>query len=197
MQIRGREGVVDDQEGPRGVGDLGDAGQVRDAQVGIRRGLDPDHPGLGADRRGHGVDGTHVHRGGAADAGENLLEEPAGPAVDVLAEQDVPPRRQRPGHRVLRGHARGEGEAVRGLLERRQGRLQGAPGGIGRTGVLVALVGPHLLLDVGGGLVDGDDRRPGRWVGVLPHVDGPGLEPHARTRYLSCLIGSALPLPPV
>ena len=56
LQIGGGEGVVDGQQRSCLVGDLGDSGDVRNAEQGVGRRLDPDQLGLGPDDRAHRVE---------------------------------------------------------------------------------------------------------------------------------------------
>ena len=82
-------------------------------------------------------------------------------------------------HGVLAGEAAGEGEPALPALERGDALLERGAGGVGRPGVLVALVPTDAVLGVRRGLVDRDDDCAGGRVGVLAGVDGQRLEPPA------------------
>ena len=93
---------------------------------------------------------------------------------------------RRADHGVLGGEAGGEREAPLALLERREGALEGGPGGVGGAAVLVAAAQPaDAVLLVGRRRVDGRDHRSGRRVGLVARVDRTRLE----ARLLAMLLG--------
>ena len=131
LQVRGGERVVDHQPGAVPVRDRADGGDVDDREQRVRRGLDPDQPGLvapgGVDRGRIGeVDGAPLDAG----AGEHLGDEAVGAAVGVVGDHDVVARSQEPEHGVLGRHARREREAARRAFERRDAHLERAAGGV-------------------------------------------------------------------
>ena len=175
---RGGEGVVGDGEDAPLPGEAGDLGEVVDAEGGVRRGLDVDHPGVGAHRLGQrpvgGVDDPD------AVALEGVVEEPLGAAVERPQVDELVPRlEQGEDQRGDGGHAAGEGDRVLPALERRQLLLEGPGGGVLDAGVEVALFlagkepPPPLevAVDEGRGLEDRLGQRAGRRVRPLPGVD--------------------------
>ena len=180
LEVARREGVVDDEDRPGGVGDVGDGADVGDAEQGVARGLDPDEPrDAGADR---GLDRVDV-----VDRGDRVLdarrsghlgEVAVGAAVGVRRDDGVVAGPQQGPHDgVLAGEARREREAASAALEGGEALLEGRPGGVGRARVLVAAAEPaDAVLLVGGDLVDRRHDGTGRRVGLLPGVDGAGGE---------------------
>jgi hypothetical protein len=146
----------------------------------IRGRLGPDNAGRVSGRRpGHGAevglqDGLVFH----PPVLEDLVEQAVGAAVGVAGDQHPVARpAQRADQAVLGGHAGGEGERPRAVLQRGQAGLQRGPGGVRGTRVLVAAPGPaDAVLLVGRGLVDRRHHRAGDRVGFLARVDGQGLE---------------------
>ena len=121
----GSRSVVDDEQAADVVRRVCDRADVEHLQERVRRRLDPDH--VGPLRRDLGEpDRRREIRVGEAVAlrSEHLREEPVGAAVHVVHRHRKLARRDELEHRGDRGHARGEGEAVLGLLERRQALLE-------------------------------------------------------------------------
>jgi hypothetical protein len=107
---------------------------------------------------------------------EDLVGEPEGPAVQVVAEHHVIAGVAQVQDGVGRRQSAGEGEGVLAAFQRRQATLQGVPGGVPRAGVLEALVFSRPLLRIRRGEVDRCHDRAGGRVGPLPGVDGERLE---------------------
>ena len=90
LQVGRGEGVVDDEPGARLARDVGDRGDVRDAQQRVGRRLAPDDAGGRPDRRAQGVEVAEVD-GGVLDAPrrEDLVDQPVRAAVGVVRDDDV------------------------------------------------------------------------------------------------------------
>ena len=186
LEVRRRKRVVDDEADLRAPvrrrlpGDPRKRREIGDLHRRVRRRLDEDHPGPGADRLPDGVEirGVDVVEEDA-EARENLREEAVRPAVGVAADDDVVTGRdEREHHRRDRRHARGEGVSRRSSLERREELLEGEARRVLRPCVLVAGPRPaERLLHVRRGLEDRDGDRPGDGLGLLPGVDAECVEP--------------------
>ncbi len=76
--------------------------------------------------------------------GEDLVEEPVAPAVEVIPGEDVVAGGEEAAYyrRGRRGEAGGEGEAVAGAFEGSYALLQGGSGRVAAPAVLVALFCP-------------------------------------------------------
>ena len=161
---------------------LGRSGDVDDVQRRVRRRLEPDEPRallqvlfqagrqlLGRKKR-EAVALRLVH----------LREHAVDAAVHVVDRDDVVARRQQVHERRRRAEARRERPAVGGALERRDALLQRGARRVRDAGVVVSLVDTDRLLHVGRGLVDRRGESSRRRVRLLPLVDRPGLEVHAR-----------------
>ncbi len=156
------------------------ARDVDDVEQRVRRRLDPDHPRARVEQlREALVEGVHRRElEVVALRLVDLREDPVGAAVDVVDRHDPVARRQQVEHRRDRSHAGGEREPVGGVLERGEALLERGARGVRRARVVEALVDADLLLHVRRGLVDRDDDRARRRVGLLTHVDGTRLEVH-------------------
>src|SRR6266540_3667528 len=84
---------------------------------------------------------------------------PVRPTVHVFTAHDVIARRQQFYHGVERRQPGAERESVQAALQRGHVALERLARGIAGAGILVALVTPQSLLDIGGGLVDGRHHR--------------------------------------
>ena len=172
-----REGVVHDQQGARPLRDVGRRPEVAQPHHRVRGRFGEEHPGRGCDGRRDGVRVGAVHEGERqAEPGPHVRHLAVRAAVHVLPRDDVVPGREQLQHRVDRGEARAEGEAVAAAFERRDVPLQRLAGRVARAGVLVSLVPAEAVLHVGGGLIDGRHHGAGERVGDLAGVDGPGGE---------------------
>ena len=93
LQHRARKGAVDRDQRARTVHELAHRVEVDDAEERIGRGLEPDQACSIVHRGRHRVGIGRIHRGEAQPvAPEDLVEQPEGPPVDVLGEDDVVPR---------------------------------------------------------------------------------------------------------
>ena len=179
LEERAHEGVVDDQDRTLPVRDLGERPDVADLHHRVGGRLEPQHveaTGLGRERRGVG----RVEEGELdAVVGQDLREQAVGAAVHVVGDDDAPAGLDERQHRLGRRHAGGEAVGVLAPLERREVLLERAPREVVRARVLVALVLPDPLLDVGRGLVDRDAHGSRGGVRLLAGVDAVGREAHS------------------
>src|SRR3954454_23962163 len=84
---------------------------------------------------------------------------------------------ERPQQGVLGGQPADEGETAAATLERGQALLERVAGRVAGAAVFVPHPGrAHRVLREGAGLVDRWNDRPGPRVGLLPGVDGEGVE---------------------
>jgi hypothetical protein len=189
LQIRRREGVVDDQQRAGLVGDLSEPLDVGDGQQRVGRGLDPQDLRLpGPDRGAYRVDVADV--GGAVletPTLRDLVEEPEGAAVRVVGDHGVVAGAgEPPQDGVLGRQAAGEREPALPFLQRRERALERGPRRVGAAAVLVAAAQPtDAVLLVGARRVDGRDHRAGGRVGLVAGMDGAGLEPGLAAMVLS------------
>ena len=157
---------------PRDVGDRGDVG---DAQQRVGRRLAPDDAGGRPHRRAQGVDVAEVDRGVLdAPRREDLVDQPERAAVGVVRDDDVVAGAQEhPQQHVARAHARAERAGVPAALQRGQALLQRGAGGVRAARVLVAAGAraADAVLGEGGRQVQGGDHRARGGVGFLPGMD--------------------------
>ena len=111
---------------------------------------------------------------------EHLRDQPERSAVRVVGEQHAVAGREQPQHRVLRGHAAREREAGGRAFEGRDARFVHGARGIAAARVLEAGVFADRALRERRRQVDRRHHRAGLRVGILPDVDGAGLEAVAR-----------------
>ena len=160
--------------------ELGERPDVDDRQQRVGGGLGPDEPGsLFGRGPGDGLEiGLPNGRVAHAPPAQHLVEQAERAAVGVAGDEHaVAWAAERADQAVLRGHAGGERERRRAVLQRGQARLQRGPRRVGGARVLVAAAGAaDAVLLVGRGLVDRRDDRAGERVGVLAGVDGLGFE---------------------
>ena len=177
LQPRRGEGVVDDEEGAGPMRRPSDGVDVDDAEQGVGRCLDPDHP-RGRRQRSLQVGNAaevgrlHLEPGGLVD----LCGQTVGAAVRVGGEDEVVTRSEQAHHGVLGRRPAGKGEAVGGVLERGDVCLQAGPGGVAGAPVLEAPVHTDRVLLEGRGEVDGRGHRARLRIGPSTPVDGAGLE---------------------
>ena len=163
------------------VESLGDGLDVDDLEVRVRRRLEPDERGSArrdrpAARRPDRTARSSQRVVDPARPGDPL-EEPPGPAVDVVAGEHDLARRHELGDRGRGRRAAGEGDPVAAALERRDGPLEPLAGRVLGARVLVAAGRPpDALLRVRARLVDRRRDRAGQLVGLLAGVDRERLE---------------------
>ncbi len=172
-----REGVVDDGQQSPSPGDPGRGAQVGQGQDRIRRRLQEQHPGAIVDRRADrrrvgGVDPGDLQSAGACQP----LEQPVGPAVDVLGGDQPVAGAQQAEHGVDRRHARGEGTRRRSAFEIVQVAFEGRPCRVDHPAVAPGRATVQIPLAIGRRQTDRRRDRAGRRVRLLAGVDDPGLQ---------------------
>ena len=179
LEVRGRERVVDDQQGAGRLRGAATARDVDEVEQRVRRRLDPDEPRV-ADERARvrrELGGCRVREAVALRL-VHLREHPVRAAVDVVDADDAVAGVEQVHDRRRRADPGGERVAVRGVLERREALLERRAGRVRAARVVVALVDADRLLRERRGLVDRRRHRAGRRVGLLAGVDGARLEVH-------------------
>ena len=186
-QIRGAEGVIDNNRQTALLGDLGDGVDVGDVGVGVAERLEIDDRSVVLDGP---LDLFQImsvdKRGLDAKLGERMLQQVVGATVDGLLGN----------HMVTGlgkclqgigdgGGARGDGEASNATLERGDTVLENALGGVGQTAVDVTGVGKTKAVSgvlgvaehIARGLVDRHGTGVGCRIGaLLANVQLQGIE---------------------
>ena len=161
-QVRGAEGVVDDQGQAVLVGNLGNGVNVGNVRVGVTQGLQVDGAGVLLDGvldlgQVMGVD----KGGGHAESGQGVLQQVGGAAVDGFLGNDVTAVLGQGLDGVVDGGSAGSnGQSGNTALQSRDALLEHILGGVGQTAVNVAGV---LQVEAVSGV-----------LGVMEHV-GSGL----------------------
>ena len=140
LQERGRERVVDHQQRARPAGDPRACLDVAQLDRRVGRGLEVDHPGLGADRLADDrrVLGGHP-RGLDPEPREVTLEQPPGRTVDRVRADDMGAgTEERQEHRRDRRHARRRAERAVAALELADRVLERVDRRVAQARVLVA-----------------------------------------------------------
>ena len=185
LEVRRREGVVDDDRRADAVRDLGRGGDVDDVERRVRRCLEPDE--LRALVEVLGKLGRDLVRGEEREAIPlrlvHLREHPVDAAVHVVHRDDVVAGRDEVHERRHRSETRRKRASMGGALERGEALLERRPGRVRDARVVVALVDAYGVLHVGRRLVDRRRERTRRWVRLLPLVDRASLEVHRRGCY--------------
>ena len=186
-QIRGAEGVVDDNRQTVLLGDLGDGVDVGDVRVGVAERLEIDDRGVVLDGtldlfQVMGID----KRGLDAKLGERMLQQVVGATVDGLLSHHVVTGLGKSLQGIGDGSSTGgDGKTCHATLERGDTVLEDALGGVGQTAVDVTGVGKTKA--VGGvlgvaehiarGLVDRHGTGVGCRIGaLLANVQLQGIE---------------------
>ncbi len=118
LEVGRGEGVVDDDQRPAGVGDLGDRFDVEAGEQRIGRCLEPHETDIVGPVRPQCVEIGQVHRRpGKAERPPHLGDQPEGASVGVVAQQDPLTRPEQSQDVVLGGQPAGERETVAGLFE--------------------------------------------------------------------------------
>ena len=176
-QVRGAEGVVDDQRQAVLVRDGGNGVDVGDIAVGVAQGLQIDSLGVGLDGILHlgqvmGVD----EGGGNAELGQGVLQQVVAAAVDGLLCHDVVTGLCQCLNGVGDGSSAGSGsQSSHAAFQSGNALLEHILGGVGQTAVDVAGVcQPEAVRSVlavaehiGSGLVNGHCAGIGRGIGLL------------------------------
>ena len=157
LENGGQESVVHDQQEPVLFRQFGDGGDVAHMHERVGRRFDEYRAGFRADQ---GADVVDVGGGRAVECdtvfGGYTREQAERAAVKVVGGDDVLARRKQFHDGGSRGHAGGEGQRGRAVVEFRHGRFQRVTGRVGVAGVVVA--GAFARRGVGecGGLVNRD-----------------------------------------
>ncbi len=175
LQVGGEEGVVHRHPGAAAMGDFRDGGDVRDVHHRIGGGLEEDHLRLGPERRLDRGEIRGVHPGeGKTQALQQAGEVAEGAAVDVPGYDGVIAGLEHRHQRLDGRHAGSEGVTGVSPFQRRHLLFESAAGGVLNAGVFELRRLAELMLDVGGGLVDGNGHRAGTGVRLLAGMDGAG-----------------------
>ena len=176
-QVRGAEGVVDDQGQAVTVGNGGNGIDIGNVGVGVAQGLNVDGLGVGLDSALHLCQVVGIHEGGGnAPGGEGVGQQVAGAAVDGLLSHDVLTLLAQGLDGVGDGsRAGGYGQARGAALQSGNALFKHILGGIGQTAIDVAGIrqaepvgGVLAVVEyVGGGGVNGNGTGIGCGVGLL------------------------------
>jgi hypothetical protein len=172
------EGIIDDEERVAAMGDLAGGGEIGEAHQRIGGRFHQDHARRGGHRIGDalGVAGVDI-RERHAETLQQLVEEPEGAAVHVLAADDVIACPEQQHDRGDAAHAGAEREAVAAALEGGYVALQRLARGVLAPRVLVSLVLAQSILHICGRLVDRRHDGAGEGLGALARMDGAGRKP--------------------
>ena len=186
-QIRGAEGVVDDNRQTMLLGDLGDGVDVGDVGVGVTERLEIDDRGVVLDGALDLVQVMSIDEGGLdTKLGERVLQQVVGTAVDGLLGDHVVTSLGKCLQGIGDGSGTGgDGKTGHATLERGDTVLEDALGGVGQTAVDVTGVGKTKA--VGGvlgvaehiarGLIDRHSTGVGCRIGaLLANVQLQGIE---------------------
>ena len=178
LQVRRREGVVDDAQRARSVGQLRSGSDVGEAQERVAGRLEVHVPRALGEGRLDLLQVGRVHEAELdAIALEHAREEPPGPAVEVVARDHVVPRLEAVEEGVAGRESARERQPASALLQGGEVGLEGRPRRVARAAVLVVadrLGGGRLR--IGARHVDGRHDRPGHGLRLLAGVDREGLE---------------------
>ncbi len=180
LEVGGGERVVHDGDRAGGCRQPRDGADVDHLQERVRGRLDPHHPRRSIATQGRRdrvvvaqVDGI----GPDPVARPDLVRQPPGAAVDVVAHEQPVARLEEVEQVLGRCQARGVGEAMLSALEGRDRRLQRAPGRVVAATVLEPAAGAaHPVLLERGAHLDGGHDRAGLRVRLRAGVDGERLE---------------------
>jgi hypothetical protein len=90
QQVGAGQGVVHDEGDAGGLGDGGDGPEVGHIQLGVAEGLQVDGAGLRRDGGAESLGGPGIHEGGGdARAGEGVVQQVVGAAIEVVTRDDV------------------------------------------------------------------------------------------------------------
>ncbi len=180
LQVRRHERIVDDDPSTPAMRDLRDATDIRNRHHRVRRRLDEHHLCI----RPHGllerrqIRRIHIRELDAV-VPDDLVEQPECPSVDILrTDRMIALLQQQLRNRRRRGHARRKRICRNPAFQRRHVFLERKPRGVLCPRILVAFVLSETFLNVGGGLKNRRDDGAGRWVGLLPGVNGVGSKSH-------------------
>ena len=109
---------------------------------------------------------------------EYVLHQAVGPAVQVVAQDDVGSLAEQGEDRCRRRQSRRERQSIPASFELGQARLQRGAGRVAGARVLVPLVFPDRFLLVRRGLEHRHDDRAGGRIGLLSRMDRLGFKLH-------------------
>ena len=159
--------------------DLADGFEVRDLEERVGRRLDPDEARIAPDGARHVLWIRRIDVGELQTvASEDLVEQPRYPAVNVVRAHHVVTAFQQPQHGIDRGHPGGEGDGVLASVECREAPFEHGARWIRGSGVVEALVAPHLLENIGCALEYGWHDGASARVGRDARADRFGFELH-------------------
>jgi hypothetical protein len=186
QQVGRREGGIDQQRQPAGVGDGRDLRNVEHVEARIAQRLAEQQARLGANRRAPGVGIARIDKGRAnAEARQRVFEQVVRAAVERAAGDDVTARaHQRGDHQMQRRLPGGDGDRADTTLERGHPFFQHRRGGIRDARIDMpaplhveqggSLVG--ILEDERGGQIDGLGARAVLAVGHLAGMQRQRIE---------------------
>jgi hypothetical protein len=171
--------VVDDQQRPVRMGNLGRGRDIDDLQHGIRGRLHPYHPRLRPQRPLEGA--LFIERRErevqAGRAFTHAMEQSESPAVQVVPGDDVVTGIEQLEQGRGRGHAGGEGESANAALEVGNALFVSVPRRVVAARIFPALMLAGTALHVGGTRENGRHDSAGGRVRPLPGVNRPGAQP--------------------
>ena len=197
-QVRGAEGVINDQRQAVLVGDGCNGVDVGDVAVGVAQGLQIDGLGVGLDGVLHLGQVVGVHEGGGdAELGQGVLQQVVAAAVDGLLGHDVVTGLCQCLDGVGDGGGTGSGgQSSHAALQRGDALLEHVLRGVGQAAIDVACIGQTEAVGgvlavaehIGSGLVDGHGAGIGGGVGLLlTDVELQGLKFIAQTLLFTSL----------
>jgi len=176
-QVRGAEGVVDDQRQAVLVGNGGNGINVGDIAVGVAQCLQIDGLGVGLDGVLHLGQIVSVDKGGGhAELGQGVLQQVVAAAVDGLLCHDVVTGLCQRLDGVSDGGSAGSGgQSSHAALQSSDALLEHILRGVGQAAVDVACIGQTETVSgvlavaehIGSGLVDGHGAGIGCGIGLL------------------------------
>ena len=186
-QVRGAEGVINDQRQTVLMGEGCNGVDVRDVAVGVAQRLQIDGLGVGLDGVLHLGEVVCIDEGGGdAELGQGVLQQVVAAAVDGLLGNDVVPSLCQRLDGVGDGCGTGSGcQSGHAAFQRGDALLEDVLRGVGQAAVDVARVSQTEAVcgvlavaeDVGSGLINGHCAGIGGGVGLLlTDVELKGLE---------------------
>ena len=176
-QVRGAEGVINDQRQAMLVSDGCDGINIRNITVGVAQSLEVDSLGVGLDRVLDLFQIVSVHEGGGdAELGQSVLQQVVAAAVDGLLSHDVVAGLSQCLDGVGDGSCTGSSsQSSHAAFQSGNALLEHILGGVGQTAIDVAGVGQTKAVsgvlavaeDIGSGLVDRHSTGIGSGIGLL------------------------------
>ena len=172
------EGVVGRGQKPAPPRDHGDTFEIDQLEQRIGRRLDPDQPGIRADRRLDRIRIGQVQAGGFEPhrAVAHPLEQAPRAAIEIVDRDDVRAVVETFQRGRDRREPRRECKRLGAAFEVGDAAFERHPGRVLRAGIFVALVHAGARLHVGRGGVDRHHHRAGGRIGRLPGMNAAGGE---------------------